>query len=152
MTFHITREIIDEMFNTQIRYQPEIFAAESGMISKSLGPIIKEQMMETGTFINIKEMVPTKDKETRARGIQARIKQGTVFFNGEAEYYPDFEQELLRFPRDVHDDQVDALAWIGLLLNEVSVGSTVSEYEDEIWVEEYGDDIEFTGVCATTGY
>jgi len=146
------KEIIEEMFNTQVRYKPAIFAAESGMISKSLGPFLKEQMMQTGIFLNIEEMVPVKDKETRARGIQARIKQGTVYMNGEASWYPDFEQEMLRFPRDVHDDQVDALAWIGLLLNKVVVGQTAQEAEDEAWEEEFEDDWEFTGVCATTGY
>jgi len=51
--------------------------------------------------------------------LQARLRQGTVFFNGYANYYPDLEQELLRFPRDVHDDQVDALAWIGLTLDAI---------------------------------
>jgi predicted phage terminase large subunit-like protein len=146
------REIIDEMFNTQVRYQPEIFAAENGMISKSLGPFLKEQMMATGTFLNIREMTPVKDKETRARGIQARIKQGTVLMNGDADWYPDFESEMLRFPRDVHDDQVDALAWIGLLLNDVVVGQTAAEYNDEQWEDEFGDDYELTGICMTTGY
>jgi len=146
------KEIIDAMFDTQVRYNPDIFAAESGMISKSLGPFLKEQMMETGVFLNIKEMVPVKDKETRARGIQARIKQGTVYFDGHADWYPDFEQELVRFPRDVHDDQVDSLAWIGLLLNEVVVGQTEKEYEDGQWEDEFEDDWEFTGICKTTGY
>ena len=150
------QEIIDEMFDTQLRWEPDLFAAESGMISKSLGPFLREQMRATGVFINIKDMVPTKDKETRARGIQARLKQGSVFFNGKAGWYPDLEQEMLRFPRDVHDDQVDALAWIGLMLNEVQVGLTVKEHEDELWQEEFEDDDEWDefngGMCATTGY
>ena len=37
--------------------------------------------------------------------------------------------ELLRFPNGVHDDQVDALAWIGLMMTEFStfVETTVHE-------------------------
>lgn len=149
------QEIIDEMINTQIRYNPELFAAESGMISKSLGPFLKEQMLQTGVFINLKEMVPNKDKETRARSIQARIRQGTVYMDGNADWYPDFEQEMLRFPKDVHDDQVDALAWIGLMLNETAIGRTAIEYEEDAWEEEFGDDYNLyadMGKCATTGY
>jgi len=146
------QEIIDEMMAVQVRYKPELFGVESGMISKSLGPFLKEQMMSTGVFINLKEMVPTKDKQTRARSIQARIRQGTVYFNGHADWYPTLEQEMIRFPRDVHDDQVDSLAWIGLMLNDVIVGQTVQEYEDDAWEEEFGDDFHPMGKCATTGY
>jgi len=146
------KEIIDEIFNVQMRWNPEIFAAESGTISKSLGPFIKEQMFATGVFINLKEMLPNKDKEQRARSIQARLRQGSIFFDEDAYWYPDFEQEMLRFPRDVHDDQVDALAWIGLMLNDISVGLTIREYEDEQWEDEYGEFEEPTGMCATTGY
>jgi hypothetical protein len=28
-------------------------------------------------------------------------------------------QEMLRFPSGVHDDQVDAIAWIGVMINEM---------------------------------
>jgi len=28
--------------------------------------------------------------------------------------------ELLRFPNGIHDDQVDALAWVGLMMTEFS--------------------------------
>lgn len=145
-------EIIDEMFAVQMRWHPDIFAAESGMISKSLGPFIREQMRETGVYINLEEMVPNKDKESRARSIQARLRNGTVFFNGKASWYPDLEQEMVRFPKDVHDDQVDALAWIGMLLNKVQVGLTIKEYEDERWQEEFEDSIQMFGRCGTTGY
>jgi hypothetical protein len=29
--------------------------------------------------------------------------------------------EMLRFPNGVHDDQVDSLAWIGLMMSDMSV-------------------------------
>ena len=46
----------------------------------------------------------------RARSIQARMRAGAVRFDKEAEWYQNFEDELMRFPRDKHDDQVDAIS------------------------------------------
>jgi len=35
----------------------------------------------------------------------------------------------LRFPNGVHDDQVDALAWIGLMMTEFSTFTEKVEYQ-----------------------
>jgi predicted phage terminase large subunit-like protein len=145
-------EIINEMFSVHTRYNPEIFTAESGMIEKSLGAFLKEEMFKRGTFLNMNPMVPVKDKESRARSIQARLRAGGVYFDKEAEWYPALQQELLRFPRDVHDDQVDALAWIGLTLDKNIVGKTSDEQADDDWEEEFGS-INFNqGRSTATGY
>ena len=37
--------------------------------------------------------------------------------------------ELLRFPNGVHDDQVDALAWIGLMMTEFATFVEKIEHE-----------------------
>ena len=149
------KEIIDNMLNVQTKWTPDIFTVEEGQISKSLLPFLKEEMMSTGNFINIKGMVPVHDKESRARSIQARIKQGSVYFDGHADWYATLEQEMVRFPRDVHDDQVDALAWIGLTLADMLPGYTANEYADVLYEEEFEDDLpDFLelGACTTTGY
>lgn len=148
------KEIIDKMITKQNRYNPDIYTVEAGAIQKALGPFLREEMLRTGTFLNLKEMVPVKDKQTRARSLQARLRQGTVFFNTRADWYADLEQEMVRFPRDKHDDMVDALAWIGLTLADIVPGRTSSEYKadlDEEYWDEIEDDFE-SGVNAYTGY
>jgi phage terminase large subunit-like protein len=45
------------------------------------------------------------------------MRVGAVKFNKEDDWWPDFEEELLRFPRGGHDDQVDALSILGRGLN-----------------------------------
>ena len=146
------KEIIDNMLDVQVKWRPELFTVEEGMIKKSLGPFLKDEMLSTGIFLNLFPMVPVKDKQTRARSFQARLRQGTVYFNGDADWYPDLEQELVRFPRDVHDDQVDALAWIGLTLDNVIPGRTREEYEDDEYDEEFNSFYEPHGRCYATGY
>lgn len=149
-----SKEIIDKMLDKQIKYQPELFTVEVGMIQKSLGPFLKEEMLRTGVFLNLNEMTPVKDKQTRARSIQARLRQGTVFFNTRADWYADLEQEMVRFPRDKHDDIVDALAWVGLTLANIVPGRTKQEFADDL-EEEYWDELEgtdFNGRDTVTGY
>lgn len=147
-----SREIIEHMFDAHFKWRPELFIVEDGVIRKSIGPFLKEEMMAQGVFLNLHPMLPVKDKQSRARSIQARIRQGTVYFDRDTDWYPALEQEMIRFPRDIHDDQVDALAWIGLTLNEVVPGRTAEEQEDEDWEEEFGDFDEPIGRSFICGY
>lgn len=146
------KEIIDEMFSVQQRWKPEVFTVERGMIEKSIGPFLNDEMFKRGTFLNLNPMQPVKDKVTRARSIQARMRAGGVYFLKEREWYPDLQQEMLRFPRDVHDDQVDALSWIGLTLDKQIEGMTSIEFEDKVWNEEFEEDWGDIGRCISTGY
>lgn len=94
--------------------RPLIWWAEKGQISKSIGPFLRKRMQETGNFINIVEMTPAVDKEQRAQSIAARIGMGKVFFPAGAPWTEKAINELLAFPNGLHDDFVDALAYIGL--------------------------------------
>lgn len=123
--------IIEEMFSVQNRYKPDLFTVEAGMIEKSLGPFLKAEMMKKGIFINLNPLVPTKDKQTRARSFQARMRMGGVKFDRQADWFIDLQNEMLRFPRDLHDDQVDALSWIGLTLDQQIEPMTRKEEMDE---------------------
>ena len=76
-----------------------------------------------------------------------------VKFNKKADWYPLFEDELCRFPRDTHDDQVDAFAYLGMLLNTL----VAAETRDEIEEEEYELELEQSGINlhgrnSVTGY
>ena len=49
---------------------------------------------------------------------------------------------MLRFPRDKHDDQVDATAWVGLTLDKMVSSRTDEEFEDD----EYEDELLSSGI------
>lgn len=146
------KEIIDNMLLIQKRYKPDLFTAEAGMIQKALGPFLYEQMQKEGVYINLNPMVPLTDKQSRARSLQARLRAGTVRFNHDADWFPDLENELLTFPRSAHDDQVDALSWTGLTLDQLIPAMTLQEMEDEAWEEEYRESYEDMGRSEITGY
>lgn len=128
-------QIIEEMFSVQKRYEPELYTVESGSIEKAIGPFLKSEMYKRNVFLNLNPLVPTKDKQSRARSLQARMRAGGVCFTTNTDWFPDLQQEMLRFPRDMHDDQVDALAWIGLTLDQVTTPQTNKELEDEMFYE-----------------
>ena len=124
-------EIIEEFFALQTKYHPEWFAMERGTIEKSLGPVLKAEMLTRRNFIRFELSTANKDKQTRARGIQARIRASGIKFNKTAHWYPELEDEMVRFPKARHDDQVDALAWLGLTFDQVQATQTLEEEEEE---------------------
>lgn len=132
------KELIDEMMNLQIKYRMEIWFIEDGALKKSIGPFLQNEMMKKGNpFLNIIAKPPVTDKESRARAIQGRMRQGTVKVDHDAEWFPAFQEELLRFNRGAYNDQVDALAWIGVGLNEMQESPSEDELEELAWEEEY---------------
>jgi len=144
-------EIVEEMFSVQARYEPEIFRVESENIAKSIGPFLYKRMDETQTYINIDDKPPTKDKDKRARSIQARMRAGKVRFDKEAEWYPDFEEELTKYPKFPYKDQVDAIAWLGLMLEEMVEPDTEVEMEEDEYQAAF-EEYHSMGACESTGY
>jgi predicted phage terminase large subunit-like protein len=126
-------EVIDIFFQIVDKYSPAMFFVESGAIQKSIGPFLNEEQVKRNKFLSMKLVTPAKDKQTRARSIAGRMKAGGVKFDKNSDWYPELEQELLQFPRGKHDDQVDALAYLGLELNELITPQTEEEQEEEYW-------------------
>ena len=124
-------EIVDTILMIQKIYKPVLFGLEQGTIQKAIGPYLNEEMLKRGEFINTVLLKPSGDKLTRARSIQARMRSGACRFDKEAEWYQAFEDQLLRFPRDKHDDQVDAWAYLGLMLDRMWEAPTEKEAEEE---------------------
>ena len=147
-------EIVDTLIALQRSYNPLAIGIEDMQVSKSIGPFLYEEMFAQGTFINVVRLKHGgKDKIARSRSIQARVRAKSVKFDKEAGWYQVFEDELTRFPRDTHDDQVDAFAYLGLMLNMLVEAPTQQELADEEYEEELlTSGYNFNGRNATTGY
>lgn len=135
-----SRQIIDTLIQLQQRYDLELVAIEKGHIEKSIGPFLREEMLSSGVFINLHPMQPSTDKVTRARSMNARFRAGAVRVDTDASWYPDFEEEMLTFPRGKHDDMVDATSYVGLVLDQIVNAETQEELEEEDYLEEFGND------------
>lgn len=147
-------EIIDELFRLQNIYKPECFFIEQENIARALGPVLDKEMTERNTYLNIEKMQATQDKIKRARALQARMRAGMVEFDMEAAWFPEFQQELLQFPRGKYMDQVDSAAWIALGLEKIHDAPTKRELFDELYEQEIEDSYDLIdfGRNSVTGY
>lgn len=132
-----TKDIVDTLINLQRVYDPQIVGIEEMQVSKAIGPFLNEEMINSGVFLNLFKLKHGgKDKIMRSSSIRARMQCDTVFFDKQAEWYPGFEEECLRFPRDTHDDCVDCLSYLGMLLNNLNEANSPEEQEDEDYLDE----------------
>ena len=116
-------ELVEKILDVYEEYRPSIVGIERGHIEMALGPFLKKRIAERGLYEMYLMELKTgrRDKEARARAIQGRMQQGMVFFPKFELWNAGLMAEMLRFPNGVHDDQVDGLAWIGLMMSEMSV-------------------------------
>jgi len=112
-----TDEWIEEMFNIQSRWNPEVFWVEDGVIWLSIAPTLYNEMQRRGVWINCQPRKSIKDKATRGRSFQKRTRGGGCRFDKQSEWYPGFENEILKFTGHSDatlDDQFDAAALLSL--------------------------------------
>lgn len=115
-------ELVERILDLYEQWKPSIIGIEKGHIEMALGPFLEKRVRERGLFEAYFKDLKTgrRDKEARARAIQGRMQQGKVYFPRDASFSGPLIAELLRFPNGTHDDQVDALSWIGLMMTEFS--------------------------------
>lgn len=150
-----TSEWIDEMFAIQERYNPDIFYVEDGVIWKAVSPTLYREMRLRDKWLNCFPINPVKDKATRGRPLQKRMRAGSMRFDKEASWYAAYENEMLMFTGHSEaklDDQFDSTATLILGLD------TAPDLEEEDF--EADEEIEMrrsdprraAGRSKTTGY
>jgi predicted phage terminase large subunit-like protein len=131
-------EIVSTLITMYKIYNPIAVGIEDTQISKALGPYLNRAMMESGIYMNISMLKPHRqDKIQRARSIQARMRSGMVKFDKNADWWLNFEDECMSFPRAKHDDVVDALSYQGILIDNMTEGLSEEELKEEEYDIEY---------------
>lgn len=126
-----TDKVVEAMIDLMKRWKPLVWWAESGHISKSIGPFLFKRMREEKTYVTVREQVPAQDKVARAQSIAGRASMGMVRFPTHAIWCERARSECLKFPQGRHDDFVDTLAHIGLGLDRIIRAPIEQERKDK---------------------
>ena len=113
-------ELVERILDLYEKWKPLAVGIEKGHIEMAIGPFLEKRVQERRLYEAYFYPLKTgrRDKEARARAIQGRMQQGMVFFPKDPVWSGPLVAELLRFPNGTHDDQVDSLAWLGLMMFE----------------------------------
>jgi hypothetical protein len=126
-------EIVQQLFKVHDDWHPDVFWVESGQIWAALKPMLTNQMLQRGIFINFVERAPIKDKPARGRSLQRRMRAGGTRWDTESSWFEPQKEEMLRFTEHSDatlDDQFDSSALLSLGFDEMAV------VDEEDFVEE----------------
>jgi len=104
---------IDRMADLVVKHKPICWFGEAGPIRRSVEPFMMKRLSERGAHCRVEWLPSMADKEARARGIQAMMAMGKVWWPKFAPWKADVQGQLLRFPAGKHDDAVDAIGLFG---------------------------------------
>lgn len=110
-------------------FQPLSVGIERGTAKNAALTILQDMMRQYNTYAHIQSLTHgNKKKIDRVIwALQGRMEHGKVILNEDGDW-ADFEDQLLMFPtKGVHDDLVDALAYI----EQLALNSFVPDYEDD---------------------
>lgn len=103
--------ISDAIIDFYLKHNTWLVGFEDGQIWKATKAILMRRCSERGVTLNFETLVPFTDKLVRAGPLRGRMQMGKMYFQQDASYGRERDNELLRFPAGKHDDIVDAAAW-----------------------------------------
>lgn len=146
-------EIVDTLLDLENFYNPDAIGIEKMQVSQAIGPFLREEMVRRNLYPSVVELAHGgKDKIARTKSMQGRVRAHTVKIDKTRDWWPDFEDEICSFPRSKHDDQLDAFAWLGMLLDKVLEAATPQEIADEEYYNGLDRNYEQRGRSSVTGY
>lgn len=102
---------IDTIFEAVTRYHPIYVGMEKVAYQAALSHFVEKEMPIRNIWFTVKDLEAKEKKEMRIQAIQPRFKAGTVWFPMGASFLGELEGELLAFPKSLHDDLIDSLAY-----------------------------------------
>lgn len=109
---------IDALLDLIGKYKPLAVFGEAGQIRRAIEPFLSRRSQERKVYARFEWVVRNRDKASMARGIQARASMGKLWLPSVSEWAQSVVSQALSFPAGKHDDKVDVLALMGLVLDE----------------------------------
>lgn len=100
-------ELSAEIFRLVEKWKPWTVGVEKVAYQEALIFILKDEMRKHNKFFKITEISTRSDKTMKIRGLLPMYAAGVMYHQAR---HTDLEEELLRFPKGIHDDVIDAQA------------------------------------------
>ena len=113
---------VDELIRLSARWRPMLWAFGAGALFNAARPLIRERMTAAKTWVRLETFPEAKDKVARSQGFAGMMENDRVRWDQNADWYPQAESELLRFPAGRTDDVVDACSLIGAMASGLASG------------------------------
>lgn len=105
-------QTLDGIFTMVQKYKPIYVGIEKVAYQAALRHFVEKEMPKRNIWFTIKDLEAKEKKELRISALQPRFKSGTIWFPMGAKFLTELESELLSFPKSLHDDLLDSLAYI----------------------------------------
>lgn len=105
-------QTIDNIFSLVSRWKPMAVGIEKVAYQKALIHFVEKEKIKRNIMFSTRELEADKQKEIRIMTLQPRFKAHQVYFPEYSSYLTELETELLMFPKCLHDDIIDSLAYI----------------------------------------
>lgn len=104
----IEKDLITDIFDTKDYFSTEKIGIEQKAYEYTIKPALEDEMRKRNNFFIIEELKDGGTAKTkRIEGLLPRFEAGTIYFKRDQ---ADLIDELITFPKGVHDDLADALA------------------------------------------
>ena len=110
-------EQIDAIFDAVVKWRPLTVGVEKVAYQAALEHFLIKEMPKRNIFFTIKPLIAAGKKELRIETMQPRFVAGTIWFPVGASFLGELELELLSFPKGLHDDLIDSLAYQGQIVS-----------------------------------
>tara|TARA_Y100000015_G_scaffold10084_1_gene9623 strand:+ start:845 stop:2092 length:1248 start_codon:yes stop_codon:yes gene_type:complete len=125
------KKTAERILNTAIATQANTVGIEAGALKNAIMPYLEDQMRINNRWVVISEVTHGGKKKTDriTWSLQGRMEHGKISFNSKRDW-KDFVDQMTAFPSpQVHDDQLDALAYI----DQVSVADFANSIDIDEW-------------------
>ncbi len=103
-------EWVEKQCDLIYKHKPIMWAAEKGVIARSMTPYLTQRMRQRGLMSTRLEWLPTVgDKQAMARGAQAMASMGSIVFPARSSWHERVISQLAAFPGGAFDDAVDVV-------------------------------------------
>lgn len=103
---------IEAIFKAVSKWHPQKLGIEKVAYQASLCHFLEKEMPARNLFFQITPLKAERKKEERIAALQPRFAAGAIWLPRNASFNKELKAQLLAFPKGIHDDLPDSLAYI----------------------------------------